>query len=163
MNQPDDYISVEHLLPSRSSTVLITEIVSHDPDHGITCGLELRGDEHYLKGHFPGAPMLPGVLELEAMFQAACLWYALKSEQVEDENDSLRKRASDLVLSKIRSARFQHTIIPPQSVEITSRIENQTGDEILFSGSITSRNDENPQTFASASFLTVLSGYSHDQ
>ena len=155
MNQPDENISVENLLPYRSSTLLVTDLVTYDPDQGITCGLELRGDEHYFQGHFPGAPMLPGVLELEAMFQAACLWYAL---EVQAEDPHRRKSAPGLVLSGIRSARFQHIIIPPQSVEITARVENRTDDAVLFFGSIAGRSDENPPTYATASLLTTLSG-----
>lgn len=156
MNQPDEHITIEHLLPYRASTLLVTNLVSYDPDNGITCGLELSGDEHYFKGHFPGAPMLPGVLELEAMFQAACLWYAFSTKSAEDA--SRHTSAPGLVLSGVRSARFQHTIVPPQSVEISARVENHTDDDILFSGSMTGRVDENPRTFASASLLTTVIG-----
>jgi len=130
--------------------------MSYHPDHGITCGLELRGDEHYFQGHFTGAPMLPGVLELEAMFQAACLWYALNMKNA--ENSSRDTSAPGLVLSGVRSARFQHIIVPPQSLEISVRVENHTDDDVLFSGSITDRDDESPQTFASASLLTTVIG-----
>jgi 3-hydroxyacyl-[acyl-carrier-protein] dehydratase len=154
MNRPDEHISVEGLLPPRSTT-LVTEIVSYDPDRGITCGLELSGDEDYFQGHFPDAPVFPGVLEMEAMYQAACLWYALKAQA---KNAPRRKGAPCLVLAGIRSARFQHTIIPPRSVEITARIEHRTDDEMLFSGAITERDDENPKEYATASFLTALSG-----
>jgi 3-hydroxyacyl-[acyl-carrier-protein] dehydratase len=155
MNQPDEHVAVEHLLPYRSSTLLVTDTVSCDPEHGITCRLDLLGDEHYFQGHFPKAPMFPGVLELEAMFQSACLWYALKTHA----NDSSRRKPTPgLVLSGIRSARFQHSIIPPQSVEISVRVETRTDKNILFSGSIADRNDENPRTFARASFHTTVIG-----
>jgi len=155
MNQPDENNTIEKLLPYRSSTLLITDLVSYDPDQGVTCGLELRGSEYYFRGHFPGEPMLPGVLELEAMFQAACLWHALE-ERV--KNPLKKKTIPGLVLSGIRSARFQQIIIPPQSVEITVRVENRTDDEVVFFGSITSRENESQQTFASALLHTTLSG-----
>ena len=156
MNQPDEHIIIEHLLPYRSSTLLVTDLVSYDPDHGITCGLELRGDEHYFQGHFPGAPMLPGVLELEAMFQAACLWYVLNTKSAEDSSRHIS--APGLVLSGVRSARFQHTIVPPRSLKISARVENHTDDDVLFFGSVANRDDENQRTFASASLLTTAIG-----
>jgi len=155
MDLTNENITVEHLLPYRSSTLLVTDVVSYDPDQGITCGLELRGDEQYFSGHFPNSPMFPGVLELEAMFQAACLWYALKTDT---ERSSRRKSAPGLMLSGIRSARFQHIIVPPQSVKISARVEKRTDEEVLFFGSIAGRDDENPQEFASASLLTTSSG-----
>ena len=155
MNRSDENIAVEHLLPYRTSTLLVTDLLSYNPDQDIVCGLELRGDEHYFQGHFPDAPMLPGVLELEAMFQAACLWHALGGHV---ENTNGREDTPGLELSGVKSARFQHTIVPPQTLKITVRVENQTGEELLFFGSITGRNDENQPIYATASLLTTLSG-----
>jgi 3-hydroxyacyl-[acyl-carrier-protein] dehydratase len=155
MNRPDEHVSIEHLLPYRSSTLLVTAITDYRPARGITCSLELRGDEHYFQGHFPGNPMLPGVLEVEAMFQAACLWHALESGA---EDDSRRISAPGLVLSGVKSARFQHIIVPPCSLDVSAGVEEKTPKKIVFAGSISDRTNDNSKIYATATLVTTLSG-----
>jgi 3-hydroxymyristoyl/3-hydroxydecanoyl-(acyl carrier protein) dehydratase len=67
-------------------------------------------NEHFFQGHFPGAPVMPGVLIVEAMAQVGAV-YAL--QQIEG-------RESKLVLfSGIDNARFRRPVVPGDTLIIT--------------------------------------------
>ena len=68
---PLDYAAIEKLLPHRAPFLLIDRlenIISGESAVGIKA---VSGNEPYFVGHFPGHPIMPGVLIVEAMAQAA--------------------------------------------------------------------------------------------
>ena len=65
--QSDDFIA---LLPHRPPFRFIDVVDACDPGVSITARYLLRGDEAFLAGHFPNFPVLPGVIQLEALAQA---------------------------------------------------------------------------------------------
>lgn len=67
---------LEKVNPHRGDMALLDAIVWHTPDFSMGVGLKhTRGDEFWVKGHFPGKAMFPGVLMIEAAAQVAVYLY----------------------------------------------------------------------------------------
>jgi 3-hydroxyacyl-[acyl-carrier-protein] dehydratase len=68
-----DLSQIERMLPHRPPFLLVDEIVELEP--GVRCVAlrTLRGDDFWFAGHFPGNPVMPGVLIVEALAQTATL------------------------------------------------------------------------------------------
>lgn len=63
------------ILPHRDPMLLIDD-ASKNEDGTATAHYTVRGDEFFLKGHFPGNPIVPGVIQCEMMAQSACVLFA---------------------------------------------------------------------------------------
>lgn len=61
---------IKAVLPHREPFLLIDTVVRCEPGKMCTAQLHLTGGEDFFRGHFPGMPVMPGVLQLEAMAQA---------------------------------------------------------------------------------------------
>lgn len=77
-----DRAALERWNPHRGPLVQLDRVIWHAPDFTRALGLkEVRADEFWVGGHFPGRPILPGVLMVEAGAQlASFLFYARRGE-----------------------------------------------------------------------------------
>lgn len=99
-----DIRKIMGLLPHRYPFVLVDRIVEMVPDERIVGLKNVTMNEPFFQGHFPGTPIMPGVLIVEAMAQAgAILVNASRSEE---------KRKELIYFMGIDKARFRKPVIP---------------------------------------------------
>lgn len=108
---------IEGLIPHRDPFLLLDEVVSLEPGSKVVARKTVREDEWYLAGHFPGNPIMPGVLVVEALAQAGVV--AVLSE---DEN-----RGKLVLFGGIDGLRFKRVGRPGDVLELTCELERVRG------------------------------------
>jgi 3-hydroxyacyl-[acyl-carrier-protein] dehydratase len=68
-----DRAQIEALLPHRPPFLLVDEVTELEPGERCVAGRTLRADDFWFAGHFPGNPVMPGVLIVEALAQTATI------------------------------------------------------------------------------------------
>ena len=77
-----DTQEIERILPQRYPFMMIDRVDEFEPKKRILAIKNVSMNEYYFAGHFPGRPIMPGVLIIEAMAQSAIVFFA-KSYQAE--------------------------------------------------------------------------------
>jgi len=96
---------------------LLDTITELEPGVRVTAVKRLRADEDYLKDHFPRFPVMPGVLMLEAMYQAAA-WLVRQSDGF---------AYSMVVLKEARNIKYADFVTPGKELVVTADILKQEG------------------------------------
>ena len=92
---------------------LFIDTIEEIREDGATCTRTIRAEEPQFEGHYPGNPIMPGVLLCEACFQTGAIYLA---KQIEKDGRSLNDVTP--VLSRIRDARFKQMVKPGDVVTI---------------------------------------------
>lgn len=108
---------IEAILPHRDPFLLLDEVVDLEPGERVVARKRVRPDEWYFAGHFPGRPIMPGVLIVEAMAQAGAV--AVLSEE---EN-----RGKLALFAGIDGVRFKRVVEPGDELELTCELERVRG------------------------------------
>src|SRR6266571_7750552 len=103
---------IEEILPHREPFLLIDEVLELTPGMGAVARKHVRADEWYLSGHFPGRPVMPGVLIVEALAQTGAV--AVLSEE---EN-----RGKLALFAGIDDCRFKRIVEPGDVLTLTCEI-----------------------------------------
>jgi 3-hydroxyacyl-[acyl-carrier-protein] dehydratase len=104
-------------IPHRPPFLFVDEIVELRED-GAVCRRTIRPDEPQFEGHYPGKPIMPGVLLCEACFQAGAIYLA---KQLEKDGRSLADVTP--VLSRIGEARFKQMVKPGDEITIEATLK----------------------------------------
>ena len=100
-----------NLLPHREPMLLIDELVDIVNLKSATAIMNVKKDAFYVNGHFPGNPVMPGVLIVEAFGQAAAALTAHGIDKKEYENKLV-------FLMSVDKARFRNPVIPDCKLEL---------------------------------------------
>ena len=100
---------ITNLLPHREPMLLIDELVNIVPHKSAVGIINVKKDSFFFQGHFPGQPVMPGVMIVEAFGQAAAALtaYSLNPKEVKDKL---------VYLMSVDKARFRKPIITPSSI-----------------------------------------------
>jgi 3-hydroxyacyl-[acyl-carrier-protein] dehydratase len=108
-----DARAIQELLPHRYPFLLVDRIVELVPRERIVGVKQVTINEPFFQGHFPGAPVMPGVLVVEAMAQVGAI---LALREIEDRERKL------VLFTGIESARFRQPVVPGDTLmlEVTA-------------------------------------------
>ncbi len=113
-------------LPHGPEFRFVDRLLSLEPGQNGVGEYEVRGDEPFLKGHFPGQPLFPGVLLVEAVAQLA---------GVVCQSDPLIKPLDGLKLTAIRAVKIHGSARPGQIILLKARITARLGNLVQAQGS----------------------------
>ena len=104
---PVEAAEIEKYLPHRYPFLLIDRVISMElePEKRLTAIKSVSMNEQFFNGHFPGNPVMPGVLIIESMAQAAGMLANLEAEMLGQEGHLF-------YLVKVDKARFSKTVVP---------------------------------------------------
>ena len=105
---------IKELLPHREPMLLIDELRDIKKLHSATAVVNVKKDSFFVSGHFPGQPVMPGVLIVESFGQAAAALTAHGLDKATYENKLV-------FLMGIEKARFRNPVIP--DCELLLKIE----------------------------------------
>ena len=101
------------LLPHRPPFRFVDRVDAHEPGASVQARYRVTGDEAFLTGHFPGNPVFPGVLQLEALAQTGAI--ALLSDE--------RYAGSLPLFGGVEDARFRRMVKPGDELTLAVEME----------------------------------------
>ena len=123
---PLDTIAIQRLLPHRYPFLLVDRVVEFEPHKRVLCHKNVTCNEPFFQGHFPGHPVMPGVLVIEALAQAGGILTQLTSRTTAD--------GRLFYLVKIDGAKFTRMVVPGDRLELDVSLKRNIRNMALYSG-----------------------------
>lgn len=121
MNESIDINRILSLLPHRYPFILVDRVLDYKTLDYLTAIKNVTINEPFFMGHFPGNPIMPGVLILEALAQSSAILSNL-SRQPKEGHEFLHFFAG------IDKARFKHVVTPGDQLRLEVRLTGQKRD-----------------------------------
>ncbi len=117
-----------NILPHRFPFLLVDKVISWTPGPSpdsrtgqkIIAVKNVTFNEPFFPGHFPGLPIMPGVLQIEAMAQAACLAYYRRGDP-----------EMDFFIASADGAKFRKPVVPGDVLELHAHIVKDRGQMLI--------------------------------
>lgn len=107
-----------HQIPTQYPFVLVDRVVEHDPAGRLVAIKNVTGSEEYFEGHFPSQPVMPGVLIMESLAQAAGLWLL---------HEARDPRGLEVHLVGIDDAKFRRPVLPGDRLHVEIKVLRRRG------------------------------------
>ncbi len=105
-----DIGQIQKLLPHRYPFLLVDRVTDMQPGESVTAIKNVTINEPFFQGHFPGQPIMPGVLIIEAMAQAGGILYYMSAEAIEP--------GRLFYLVAVDEARFRRPVFPGDQLQM---------------------------------------------
>ena len=108
---------IEKIIPQRDPFLMIDEVETFIPGKSAVAYKHVRADEWYFKGHFPGNPIMPGVLITESLAQTGAV-AILSTEEAKGKN---------ALFGGVDKLRFKKIVVPGDTLKLEVKIIKQKG------------------------------------
>jgi 3-hydroxyacyl-[acyl-carrier-protein] dehydratase len=134
---------IMEILPHRYPMLLVDRVLEIEEGKRIVCIKNVTANEQFFQGHFPGAPVMPGVLIVEAMAQCGAV---LVLKDMPDRADKL------FLFGGVDKARFRKPVVPGDQLRMEIEVVAKRSSSIKIRGVAT----VNGEVVAEAEMLSVM-------
>ena len=127
MKLPIDVTTIQALLPHRYPFLLVDRVVELEPNKRVLAYKNVSANENFFNGHFPGQPVMPGVLVIEALAQAGGLLTQLSRDASSTENKLF-------YLVKVDGAKFSRMVVPGDRLDLEVILKRTIRNMALYQG-----------------------------
>lgn len=118
---------IHDAIPHRDPFLLVDEIVAQD-DRRIECTKTFTGEEYFFAGHYPGYPLVPGVLLCEAAMQCGAV---LLSRHFADAEGTVP------VATRLSDVRFKRMVRPGETIRMEVELTEQLANAFFLKAKVT--------------------------
>ena len=115
------------LLPHRYPFLLVDRVVELEPDKRVLAYKNVTINEPFFQGHFPGRPVMPGVLVIEALAQAGGLLTQLSRDPANPQTETF-------YLVKVDNAKFSRMVVPGDRLELEVELKRRIRNMAQYAG-----------------------------
>lgn len=127
MNKSDEKYNVSSMLPQKQPFKFVDNIEEYNANNDeVITSQKFKKDSWFFSGHFPGNPVVPGVLLTECMAQSGLLLLSIRED----------KQVSTGFLIETKRMKFRRLIRPEETLFIHIKFENKIGNYYFVSGYI---------------------------
>ncbi|MCH2449649.1 MAG: 3-hydroxyacyl-ACP dehydratase FabZ [Gracilimonas sp.] len=119
---------IKKILPHRYPFLLVDRVLEVD-ETSIKAYKNVSANEEFFNGHFPGQPIMPGVLQVEALAQAGAIM--LMTQQVEDPQETL------MVFTGISKCKFRKQVVPGDQLILEVELGSKKRNFVTMTGKAT--------------------------
>lgn len=123
---PMDIMQIQDCIPHRYPFLLIDRVIEAVPDESIVATKNVSISDPMLQGHFPGDPVVPGVLIVEGMAQACAVLGVLSQGSM-----------TTCLLTEVSSARFKRKVVPGDMMRFEVKVKKKRAPFFWFIGECT--------------------------
>lgn len=136
---------IKKLIPHRYPFLLVDRVLELEEDRILSIK-NVSVNEEFFNGHFPGTPLMPGVLQVEALAQSACIM--LMKKHVDDTEKKL------VVFTGIKNAKFRKSVVPGDQLRMEVKLVNQRRNFVTMEGTTTVEGEVVCELEASAAMVS---------
>ena len=123
-----DVEKITAILPHRNPFLFVDRIIKIIKDHKIVAEKDLSYDDYFFAGHFPGNPIMPGVLVSEALAQTSGLLLGLS---LENKSQTVDHKMRIFFLANV-NIKFINPAKPEETLRLEAKLKKKYGKFFLF-------------------------------